>query len=312
MKSIEESVKVLYIIGFRRSGSTLLDIVLGNHSKIESTGELAVISHSGWIDNQYCSCGEYINSCPYWSKVRQTWIERVGADGAQKYAKLQEVFHSHRTLPRMLIEKYKPSPHLREYTSLNRALFDAIREVSGKPVVLDSSKNKVRALAFSMTPGIDLHLVHLVRDSRGVATSRKKSIQENEKAGIPRDIRARSIWDSSILWVAANLLSELVCSQVDESKTVRVRYEDFIATPKNVLDSIGRLVHLNLTEVTETISAGEAVQVGHNVGGNSLRMEDDVRIQPASGKWKGELSTREQEVTWLLTGWLMSRYGYKK
>ena len=312
MKSVEESVKVLYIVGFRRTGSTLLDIVLGSHSEIESTWELARISHCYWIHNRYCSCGKRTYSCPFWSQVRQTWIERVGKEGAAEYAKLQEVFHSYRTLPRMLIEKYRPSPQFREYASLNRALFDAIREVSGKPVVLDSSKNRVRALAFSMTPGIDLHLVHLVRDARGVAASQKKSFQKNERAGISREHKAQSVWSSSILWVAANLLSEFVCSQLDQSKTVRVRYEDFISAPKYVLDSIGRLVHLDLTEVTEAISAGEAMQVGHNVGGNHLRMKDNVRMEPAVGRWKGALSAREQEVIWLLTGWLMKRYGYKK
>jgi hypothetical protein len=314
MKSVEEPVTILYIVGFRRSGSTLLDIVLGNHSQIESTGELAEISRNYWIKNstRYCGCGKRIHSCPFWSQVRQTWIERVGADDAEKYAELQKTFHSYRTLPRMLLEKYKPSSQFRAYSRLNRALFESIREVSGNPVVLDSSKNRVRALAFSMTPGVDLHLIHLVRDARGVAASQKKSFQKDEKAGIPRNYRARSIWNSIILWVAANLLSELVCSQVDRRKMVRVRYEDFMSTPKEVLDNIGSLIHLDLAEVTETIAAGEALQVGHNVGGNHLRMKDEVRVQPTAGKWDGALSAREQNVIWLLTGWLMRKYGYEK
>ena len=43
-------MKVVYIMGLWRSGSTLLDIVLGNHQSIESVGELRNLPIVGWND----------------------------------------------------------------------------------------------------------------------------------------------------------------------------------------------------------------------------------------------------------------------
>src|SRR3712207_8630396 len=63
-----------------------------------------------------------------------------------------------------------PRSTLFPYTTLFRSA------VSGKPVIVDSSKSPARALALGMVPGIDLYVVHLVRDGRGVATSLRKTL----------------------------------------------------------------------------------------------------------------------------------------
>jgi hypothetical protein len=312
MKPAEEPVKVLYIVGFRRSGSTLLDIVLGNHPSIESVGELGMISRSGWIDNQYCGCGKRVNDCPFWSNVRYEWIERVGVDNAEKYLELQEIFHSYRSLPRMLRERRRPSPQFRAYVRSTHALFEAIREVSGKPIVLDSSKNQLRALTLSMAPGIDLYPIHLIRDVRGVAASQKKTFAKDDEAGIPRNIKASPAWNSAVLWIVANLLSELVRRQLGPGKSSRIRYEDFTADPREILDELGRLFQLDLTETADAVSAGKAMRVGHNIGGNRLRMQKDVQMRPGAESWKNRLSVKEQKLSWMLAGWLMRRYKYQE
>ncbi len=93
MKHSETPVKVLYITGAGRSGSTILDIVLGNHPDIESTGELSNLVRNGWIGGEslkgierkrvrvpICTCGrrtdipdveDAAEACPFWSSVRR-------------------------------------------------------------------------------------------------------------------------------------------------------------------------------------------------------------------------------------------------
>jgi len=55
--------KILYIVGAGRSGSTILDIALGNSPEICSSGELVRLPERGWLDDQYCACGERVKRC---------------------------------------------------------------------------------------------------------------------------------------------------------------------------------------------------------------------------------------------------------
>ena len=51
----------LYIMGRGHSGSTILDILLGNSTRIESVGEL--LSGLSRADHQMCSCGVMVPDC---------------------------------------------------------------------------------------------------------------------------------------------------------------------------------------------------------------------------------------------------------
>ena len=52
MTRTQTPVKVLKITGLGRSGSTILDIVLGNHPQIENVGEVGNLIRNGWISRE--------------------------------------------------------------------------------------------------------------------------------------------------------------------------------------------------------------------------------------------------------------------
>src|SRR5215212_5821501 len=205
MVHTEPLVKVLKITGLGRSGSTILDIVLGNHPCVESVGEVGNLIRTGWISREslraidqdrvrvpICTCGKRLDvpyvetpeeACPFWSAVRREWVARADAHAIESYPRLQNDFEPKRRWPRLLYERRRPSAAFRSYAGLTRAFFEAVRAVSGKDFVVDSSKSVERAFALWMVPGIDLHVVHLVRDGRGVAASRRKSFEKDLKAG---------------------------------------------------------------------------------------------------------------------------------
>ena len=108
-------VTVLKLTGLRRSGSTILDVVLGNHPSTESVGEVGNLARSGWISpgslhgidpkrlpsRPLCTCGKrldvpYVESpeeaCPFWSGVRREWAGRVDPDAIEGYPKHQNNF----------------------------------------------------------------------------------------------------------------------------------------------------------------------------------------------------------------------------
>jgi hypothetical protein len=114
MTHTQTPVKVLKITGLGRSGSTILDIVLGNHPQIESVGEVGSLIRTGWISQEslrgidpkrlrrpLCTCGKRpdipnidtpAEVCPFWSSVRREWVERTDPDSIEIYPKLQNEF----------------------------------------------------------------------------------------------------------------------------------------------------------------------------------------------------------------------------
>ena len=212
----------------------------------------------------------------------------------------------------MLYERRRPSASFRSYAGLTRAFFESIRAVSGKPILVDSSTVPAQAFVLSMTPGIDLYVVHLVRDGRGVIASLKKTFKKDIQAGIMWDHKGRPMWKSVIRWIVQNLVTEWVCAQLGPKKTMRLRYEDFVADPEGALERIGSLIGLDLTEVADAASSGKPMHAGHNVGGNRTKKSGTITLRPDEQEWRTALSPREQRLSWASMGWLMRRYGYKR
>jgi len=340
MVHTETPVRVLEITGLGRSGSTILDIVLGNQPEIESVGEVANIVFNGWISREslrgidpkrlrvpICTCGKRLDvlyvdtpdeACPFWSSVRREWVERTDPDSIESYPKLKGNFERRRPALlvkqylRLLYERRRRSASFRSYARLTRAFFESIRAVSGKPIVVDSSKSPVRAFALSIVPGIDLYVVHLVRDGRGVIASLRKTFEKDVQAGIMWDHKGHPMWKAIIRWIVLNLATEWVCTQLGPKKTMRLRYEDFVADPKGALERIGSLLELDLTDVADAASSGKPMQAGHNVGGNRTKKSGLITLRPDAQEWRTALSPTEQRLSWMLMGWLMRRYGYKR
>jgi len=169
----------------------------------------------------------------------------------------------------------------------------------------------VRAFALAMMPGIDLRLIHLVRDGRGVAWSKKKVFKKDEKAGIEKDRSSRPIWRTIITWKLANLQSAWVQRQLDPKKSISVRYEDFIANPRETLARIGALIQCDLVELGEAFAAGTVLPIGHTIAGNRMRMAGSVRLHPDT-EWTRKMPAKDQWLFWALAGWLMRQYGYRR
>jgi hypothetical protein len=334
MTHTETPITALKITGLGRSGSTILDIVLGNHPQIESVGEVMNLIRTGWISQEslrgidqrrlrvpLCTCGKRLDvlyvdapeeACPFWSSVRREWVERVDGGSIESYPKLQEAFELKRRWPRLLYERRKPSASFRSYSRLTLAFFEAIRAVSGKPIIVDSTMVPVRAFALGMVPGIDLFVVHLVRDGRGVIASHRKSFEKDLQAGIMWDHKGHPMWKTAVRWTIQNLTAEWVSTQLGPKRTMRLRYEDFVADPKTALERIGSLIELDLTDVADATSSGKPMQAGHNVGGNRTKKSGTITLRPDAKEWKSALSPTEQRLSWMLMGWLMRRYGYDR
>src|SRR5687768_16585982 len=124
---------------------------------------------------------------------------------------------------------------MERYTEVLSKLYRAIGEVAGARVVIDASKHASTAFLLRKVPGIDLRVVHLVRDSRGVAYSWTKEIKKPEVTGDDAFMPVYSPSSSGRQWVAYNLMFDAL-GAID--KTMILRYEALMAQPREGLERI--------------------------------------------------------------------------
>lgn len=300
-------LRVLFVAGAGRSGSTVLDTVLGGHPQALSCGELAGVPEHGWQLNQYCSCGQPAADCRFWSAVRQRW-ESEGFE-LERYREEQAYFEAHRLKGWSRLRSH--TPRFDYYSRATRALLSAIQVESGVEVLVDSSKNPLRALALSKINGIEVSLLHLVRDGRGVVWSLRKSFKKDSAAGVERKLKPRAVWRTAAFWALTNLQVERVIQSLPLGRSLRIRYEDFLSNPSDSLQEVSTFIGLDYSQIADDLAAGKEMPVSCTIAGNRVRMSGAIRLR-LDEEWKENLSAKELALFWPIAGSLMRRYQYSR
>ncbi len=311
----ERPVRVLYIMGAGRSGSTLLDTVLASHPDAVGGGELVNLHSAGWSSNEVCACGKLGTECDFWTRVRSAWQRRAPGATVASYVVLQKQFEFPHwfgliQFVRLVRQRFLPTTDFQSYLHQTEALYQAIAEVSGRSIIVDSSKTPIRAAVLSRIRGLDLRLIHLVRDARAVAWSRRKSLTADQTAGVQTTIKSRPSWYSAGYWAFINLLSMIVCL-LCRSQSRRLRYEDFVTEPQRELERLGALCGLDFATTAAALLHGNSIRVEHPIAGNRMRMGGSIRLKP-DWEWRDRLPAREQVICWLCAGWMLWLFGYTR
>ena len=299
----------LYILSRPHSGSTILNILLGNSADLVSVGQL--VSDIGKPDN-YCSCGAKIGEDPFWQGVRA----RVEADGIPwDEAARSSMDQAH---IKWLWRTWRAGPGDAFFTRLaaiTASLDRAIAATAGRAVVCDSSKEATRAL-FLMKYYPTTRMIFLVRDPRSAVASHYWRFREESRFHFLRKNRFLPRWTGPFVltlaaasWTIGNLLSELAV-RVAPERVLILRYEELRDRPKEALARIGRSFGLDLGDVQAKLEQGAMVETGHNIGGNQVRLEQDLRFDPKKESRRPKLPRWLELVTVALCWPLMRRYGY--
>lgn len=299
-------LKVLYIAGDGRSGSTLLNIALGNHDQVVGMGELCNLHRFILSRQNWCSCGVPVDQCDFWNSVSSA-LEHHDPD---RVSKLQARYESNLATFRWPFWLRTQSTQALEYRDRLREVLDAVAHVSGASLVVDASKLPGRAMALARMPEVDFYLVHLVRDARALVWARSKSWKQDISGGVEADVPARSTSQVCLNWCKANLLTAYVRSHIPAHRSLRIRYEDFATNPTKSLNRIGELVGMDFSAIAEQLVAGRTLDNGHTGSGNRMRMKN-VRLAP-DFRWTERISQRSEAMTWALTGSILRRYGYER
>lgn len=297
------SIPVLYIAGYGRSGTTLLDIALGQHPAIMGGGEIATLARHVWPNDEYCACGAPVRQCSLWSGIVARWSEGEAPTLIDDFRRAQERTETILALGRLL-ERARSTPH----ASRTVKLFDAIAGESGRTVIVDSSKLPGRAFALAATPGIELAVVHVVRDPRGVAWSLKKSFKRQVDVGVQRELRPKPLLYTALRWMIVNLATERLCRRLGPGRSMRVRYEDFVADPEGTLRQILKLVDSRIPDQPLQVAVSP-MSPQHQVAGSRHRMQHEIVVRHDE-RWKEAMPRLQRWLVTLACAPLLWRYGY--
>jgi UDP-N-acetylglucosamine transferase subunit ALG13 len=303
--------RVVYIGGVGRSGSTVLERLLGEVPGLCAVGELVHLWNRGLLENQSCGCGSPFLQCPFWDEVGQAafggW-DRVDGRGV---ADLKAAVDRHRNLLFMIQPRLDPAFTTRQQRMADVliALYQAIASVSGE-IVVDSSKSSSYLVLLSRIRSIDLRLVHLIRDSRGVAYSTTKRVRRPEVRDADEYMPTQSPTRAALDYVAYNTLLDLAGSTGIPS--MRLRYERLVSDPKRQVGRILRFAGIGDTTGKMDFIAEGSARLGpiHSVSGNPMRfISGDVQIR-LDEEWRTGLAGRHRAAVSLITSPLLGRYGY--
>lgn len=246
---------MVYVMGAGRSGSTMLGIALGNCADTFFAGELA-----RW----YRRAGRPLrgsNGVPdegrerFWREVRAELGPRVDALGP-------EVGILQRSSAVLRIGSWPEQRRLRKrYRRSCEDLFRAITRTAGTNYIVDTSHFPRRARDLQALGGIDLYLLFLIRDPRGIVASyARQDVVQGPRFG--------TLATNAYLWLTY-LLSLLVFLRHPRRRRLLVRHEDFLANPDGVLHeilscigSVAEIPDLNALHTGPAFLANRVVNAG--------------------------------------------------
>jgi hypothetical protein len=324
------SPTVLYLGGLGRSGTTLLERLLGELPGAVSLGEVVHLWERGVVAGENCGCGKPFRDCPFWSKVGEVAFGGWDRFDIERFRALRESVDRTRFIPTLALSGLTAERHSRlsAYLSHYVRLYHAVREVSGARVLIDSSKHASLAfcLRWAATAGtagtdgtgeLDLRVLHVVRDSRGVAYSWTKQVRRPE--AVNGDLEFMAQWSpakAAVHWNTENAAFALLGRR--GTPTTLVRYEEFLRTPSESLREIARFAGLPaddeamafLTESDGTTTAH--LSANHAASGNPMRFQTGPIVLRRDDTWRTRLALVDRRRVTALTFPLLRHYGYMK
>jgi hypothetical protein len=270
------TVRLVYIAGSGRTGSTLLSLLLSRSPNATNVGQVRDLAKAVAAD-AICTCGDSVASCRFWAPVvAALQLEEEGRGELVNELRKDYV----RSEPwKALRDGRDDDVANHPYVEYLRDLYAAVGEAAPGKVLVDSSKTPEVALALSRSAGFDVTVVHLLRDPRAVACSWERKLGERR-----RTIGFCRMWKQRVGaldgWAATGT-----------TPIVDVRYEVFAARPEETVARIVAATPLepapDLFVAPRTAAVSWDDQHLYPPANESVlsRKETRVEIRPATG-WR--------------------------
>jgi len=301
----EPPLKIIYITGWLRSGSTVLGNILNEVPGFFHVGELHFLwkNAAGRGVNRLCGCGRTLTECPLWSAI----LPLCQPSGVSAHAYADTVVHRQRACIRTrhtwrVLRRGLWSDEISAHAALMTRTYHAIAERTGARVIVDSGKIPGEAALLPHLEAVTPYYVHLVRDPRAVAQSYRQ----------PKHyVYPMSSVRSTAYWHGFNLASEALTRHYP-SRSVFLRYEEFLADPAGTIDALLRLCGADVAANPMRNRMIE-LHVNHTVTGNPDRLRAGATlIRDSDDSWKADLPRPARLAAETLSWPRLWRYGYRR
>ena len=284
---------VAFIVAWERSGSTLLTQLLGEMDDTFGMGEVHHLLRPASAPRVICGCGRNATECEIWSRVisHMSCHDEVAATRRADYTTTLQRLHR--------IIRERPDDEIEKYIAATRYLYLKTAEISETSRLIDSSKAPSIA-AISLRTGLDVRVVHLVRDVRATVYSGSRPKFAH--------IRRPPIYVAQ-RWTAWNLAAEWIRSNYPEQYLV-VRYEDLAGSPRPSLHRIAEFIGGSFTTPVVNDDGAASLRPGHQVGGNTVRFQSGTVHIAEDDEWKLALPQPAGIMATAIGAPLLRRYGY--
>lgn len=304
-------MNLIYIISMSHSGSTLMDCILGTHPQFLSTGEMRYL---GWqlertkhkiasIESQdICTCGNDFLDCIFWSQVIEQIHEITGIDFVNNPRNFHTSFFNQFAyqdrgkftdrikgyLVRQLLEQGGSlrstiliEPRIKTWLYNSWLQYEIMSGISGKPIILDSSKHLTRGLLLQQSRQNDVYFIFIHRSAQALMSSSKRWKQEIPVDGV---IKSKRLYEKRV---------HLYKQKVNSLQYFEATYKEFVRKPATFLKKI-------VTELEATDNYPKQSDENffidpsqlHLVAGNPMRYRGRQRVR-YDARWKWELSEVE-------------------
>jgi hypothetical protein len=304
-------VRVVYIVGTMRSGSTMLGDLLGQVPGYIHIGELVHIWEHGLRHDWLCGCGVKFSQCPLWSRVVPLSFGDPPRVDVQAMIDLGRRWSRIRNLLLLASAGGRERIHraMAPHTDAMIELYGAIREVSGAEVIVDSSKRPLFAWLAAPRPEVDVRVLHLTRDPRAVAYSRRRLKFNPDKQ---RNMGGHGPVSTSVAWLSRSSVAAALWERsARETDYILVRYEDFAAAPRRAFERVLEWLGEDQQKAGVIGPEGDYLAVpGHTIAGNPVRFKSGVVKVKLDAEWQRKASPWDNFLVSALTSPLLGRNGY--
>ena len=238
MSAIDQQPKIIYVGGYGRSGSTILDMLLSCHPAIVSGGELARATEVFFDPDARCTCGAGVADCSVWGPVRAAVFDQARRLGGPD--DILARFMAIEGLGQLRVDAEGDAVTALEGYDLwwrvnDLALRALVKAKPGARWVVDSSKSAraaaARPLLLQQRLCADVRLLTLRRRARAVLSSAARGSNRAMEKGQQGTGGGRAALRAYGGWVLANAAVRHNAGRLGAERTRTLTYEALAADP---------------------------------------------------------------------------------
>lgn len=297
-------MRLVFIAGWMRSGTTLLAELIGSCPGALAVGELTQM-WAALDRDKICSCGHPVTLCVVWGAVaQQVQVKHgIGPDGPISYAKFSALVRSllrTRALPTLCrLRRDRPElwpQEVRLFVEVMQTVLAVVSETSGCTVIVESSKQATSMVAFGLLTDVPVTPLHLVRDPRAVAYSESRHSQSG--GGRPHlGPPVHGLFMSATFWNVTLILCHWLGRGIPGYRLLR--YERLAGDPVGTMRSLAAGLSLEPPQFVGSHSV--ALAPSHVVDGNPSRFGSRLREIQTDERWRLHQPRAERIAVTVLT-----------